>query len=83
MLETNLHVAKLREGLGAVVESANIGLEALVSLLVRADVATLSKRFPADSAAKRLFTSVATHVSLEITTLRKSEATVLFGTNLK
>lgn len=68
-LETNLHVAKLREGLGAVVESADIRLDALVSLFVRANVATLSERLSADSAAERLLASVTTHVSLEVPAL--------------
>lgn len=80
--ETYLHVSKLGEGLVAVVELADIGLESLVRLFVRTDVAALSKSLSADSAAEGLLASVAAHVSLEVSALGKGKTTVVLGADL-
>lgn len=78
----SLHVTELREGLVAVIKLADIGLHALVSLLVGADVATLSKGLSTDAAGEGLLAGVAAHVSLEIATLGEGEATVLLGADV-
>ncbi len=77
-----LHVAELGKGLVAVIELADKGLHALVSLFVGAHVATLSKGLSADTAAKGLLASVAAHVRLEVTSLREGEAAILLVANV-
>ena len=77
-----LHVSELGEGFIAVIELADKRLHTLVSLLVGADVATLSKGLPAETAGEGLLASVAAHVRLEVASLRECEATVLPGADV-
>lgn len=62
-----LHVAKLREGLVATIQSAHEGFETLVCFLVGSYIATLSKCLAANTAGVGLLPGVATHVSLQMT----------------
>lgn len=78
-----LHIAELGKGLVAVIKFADVRLHALVSLFMRANVATLGKRLSTNATAKRLLSGMTTHVCLEIATLGKGEATVFLVANIR
>lgn len=78
----SFHVAQLREGLVAIIKSANERLETLVGFFVGADIPSLGKGLAANTARVWFFASVATHVRLEVSTLGKGEAAVVFGAHL-
>lgn len=77
-----LHVAKLGEGLVAAVEDADVGLLALVRLLMGANVAALSKELTADAAGEGLLASVAAHVRLEVAALGEGETAAFAGADV-
>lgn len=77
-----LHIAKLGKGLVAVIEFADVRLHALVSLFMRANVATLGKRLSTNATTEGLLPGMTTHVCLEVATLGKGEATVFLVANI-
>lgn len=64
-----LHVTQLGEGLATVIKSADIRLQALVSLLMRADIAALGEELTTQAASEWLLSSVTAHVSLQVSAL--------------
>lgn len=78
----SLHIAQLRKRLVAIIEPADEGLQAFVCLLVGSKIPTLSEALATSSARERLFTCVASYVSLEVSSLRERKTAIFHGADV-